>query len=359
MSLSELRDILSQYDTSINDNYSSLSGLRATLLESVAEGVAATMGISNTPEIYDNVELDETWWEENASSLGWTKEGINYVYTDPETGNTYMYNPKKGDLCVEFPDGSRKAGINCRLFLSGNLSDVNETVTCLKNFTNGEYHVGDTATEPRLVIVPGFSSESQGTANAAFLSSTFGDALLRSNGNTNIKHTLAGFSAGGYESLYMVSGERNTKDFTMTGYYDKLTLINISPRKINFTPEQVQNMSGLEIDIVTNYNNINESGVSITADYYNKQRGGPYLDKLMDIPDAKIRVLVPDMSHDTHGDAIKFYDYAKKCGVEVIEYPVPEDMLKKFGTGRDSSHEYGRTVLFGYYLSGNCIDMSE
>lgn len=358
MSLSELRGILSQYDTSINDNYSSLSGLRATLLESVAEGVAATMGISNTPEIYDNVELDETWWADNAEALGWKKDGIYYTYTDPTTGEKFYYDPKKGKLKVEFSDGSTRSDISCKLFLSGDLSDVTETITCLKNYSGG-YHVGDTATEPRLVIVPGFGSESEGTAINSFLSSHLGDTLLRSAGNNDVKHTLAGFSAGGYEGLYMVSGERDSNKYQISGYYDKLTLINISPRKIDFTDRQVECMSGMEFDIVTNYNNINESGVSITADYYNKQRGGPYLDKLLDIPGSKVTVFVPDTGKDTHGDITEFATYASGKGVEVVNYPVPDELLKKFGSGRGSSHEEGRGSLFGYYLSGNCVPITE
>ena len=172
MSLSSLKSNLSNYDELINENYSTLSGLRSILLEDVSASVLETLGGTDTPNmIYDNVELDENWWNENAASLGWVKDGNYYSYTDPDTGDVYSYNPKDNKLNVTFSNGSKRNGIVCRLFLSGDLADVNETITCLKNQNGSNCNIGDTANSPRLLIVPSFGAESQDTAINSYLSS--------------------------------------------------------------------------------------------------------------------------------------------------------------------------------------------
>lgn len=361
-SLALLRETVLSYGENIDTNYRSLKGMVDALKQNVAESVEAALSASMDaafPNVEtETVELDTAWWEEHAAELGWVKdENGRYCYTDPDTGKTYRYNPKNHYLYV---DGSGQ--VKCRLYLNGDPSNVTETVTLLKSYVGDEPRVGDKSTKSQLIIAPelsGDESDDGNTAKLALMSSKFGDAFLKSAGNDNdIKRNLCGFSMGGVQAMKMVSGRLGNQ---YVGYYDKVTLVNISPgTTVKYTPEQVQNMRGLEFDIVTNYNNVlgvNNNRRDGNLDFCSDQMGGPHLDKLAGIPGAKVNLILPDLSNDTHGSVARLSAYAEGLGLDnvtVSYYPVDPSDLAAYGSGtRDSSHENGRRILLPRYLAGD------
>lgn len=365
VSLEECRAEILTYDRMIKDNYNVLSGFLASLKEDISSSVEATLAMMNpAPTVMETVELDENWWSEHGEEMGWIPDGKGfYVYTDPDTGETFAYNPVKHQL--------RQDGVgtvSCRLYLNGDPSEVTETVTLLKAYYGGNISVGDSSTRPQLIIAPDLtgdegSTNSKGqktpgspaqTAKLTLMSSKFGDSFLKSGGNTNdVKRNICGFSMGGVQALKMVSGQLGDQ---YVGYYDKVTLLNISPTVLHYNQKELDCMAGLELDIVQNYNNANGTA-DFMADYFTNQRGGPHLEKLAGIPGVKINFYVSDLTYDTHKELTKSVAFVEGLGadnINIIQYSVPEDQLEKYGSGTsNSSHESGRRILLPRYLAGD------
>lgn len=356
-SLSSIKTNIDTIDGLIKANYTNVKTFLAILKESVASTVQTQLeGIKTEVVVNDTVELDEAWWAEHAAELGWVKDGAYYVYTDPKTGEKYAYSPKGHNMYYMDAKG-HKSSCDCRLYLNGDLSDVTETVTLLKAYKGNKVNPGSESTRPQLIIAPpltGDEGDKKLTADRALMCSKLGDKLLESSGNTNtVTHNLCGFSMGGQQAMRMVSGDLGSK---YVGYYDKVTLVNISPgNAIKYTPEQIKNMSGMEFDIITTYNNnLGQKTRDGLLDFSTKQQGGPHLDKLSSIPGAKVNLYLPDASKDTKGSVTKTIAYAKGLGrdnVTIIQFEVPEGDLDKYLGGK-STHGSGPTELIPLYLSG-------
>ena len=297
MSLSDCSSKIAHYSELIDGNIAACNGFLATLKESVKGSVEAVLAARNpAPSVTDTVELTPEWWEEHAADLGWVKDDRgNYCYTDPDTGETFKYNPNSHYL---YQDGV--GSVKCRLYLNGDPSDVTETVTLLKSYVGDNPRVGDKSNRAQFIIAPeltGDEGDDNLVAKRALMSSKFGDTFLKSAGNNNdVTRNLCGFSMGGVQAMKMVSGKCGGQ---YVGYYDKVTLVNISPGvTVKYTHEQVTNMSGLEFDIVQNYNNILGTGNNKrngALDFFTDQMGGPHLDKLASIPGAKVNLILPDL----------------------------------------------------------------
>ena len=360
-SLDDLERQVLKYDGYISTNYSNLSGLLSILKLNVATEVISKLESMNpTGVVTDTVELDANWWGEHASELGWVKDGDYYCYTDPDSGETFMYNPNKHAMRVVGANGKVKAyQYSCRLYLNGELSDVNETATILKGYEEGVPCVGDHSNKPQLVIAPELTGDEEDkdlTALRAFYASKMGDALLKSGGNdmSDVSHNIVGFSMGGVQACRMVAGGFG-KEYV--GYYDQMTLVNITPA-LQYGSTQMENMKGMTINVVQNYHNLlgkdHRDGV---LDFCTSQYGGPHLEHLSNIPDATINLIIPDVSMDNYGSLEKLEAYARgleRNNINIMQYKIPDGELSLYGDGGySSSHGKGRTILLPAYLSGD------
>lgn len=388
------KSYVEKYDGLINENLANISNYLTALKADISSEVTAALTMANPePAITDTTQLDAAWWAEHGEEYGWIKKGNFYYKFDEASGKTYAFNPNAGD--ANFKDAGKlivyegeyygtgkapcKNEIECALYVNGNLSDVTEVMTVV-NGVNTVSHYSDCPNQGKentLYIVPTnvpernpHLSDRENNARSAdykvdvFNSSHFADLLVTSAGGTSKPHrSISGYSIGGQVAMNMCASDE------FKGYYNKVALIDVAPDPaFKYSDEQKYNLSGMEFDIVLNYNNIygNGKGSDGTLNYINSTCGGPHLDKMAEIPGVKINLVLPPIEYDTVGTIIKLTAHAEGLNnpcINISTYDLPKDMVQHYdGTyyngnyypseKRKSSHKQVHSNLFPAYLSG-------
>lgn len=376
LNFNTVKSYVEEYDGLINENLANISNYLTTLKADISSEVTAALAMANPePAITDTTQLDAAWWEENAVDLGWTKVNGWYYKYDEQSGKTYAYNPNHGNKDYKGSGhlkvyngeylGTGKAPrlyseCYCALFVNGSMDEVTRTHTCINavNPVNGKADVPENGEKGTLTIVPYSPGNNDDYHRKVFGSSLFGDALLRSNGNeTPTYRTVSGFSIGGQCAMDMCAKDEYAH------YYNKIALIDVAPNPaFRYEGKAMDNLSGMEFDIVLNYNNTYGSGDDGSLNYINPTYGGPHLDKLASIPGATINLVLPPVEYDTVGTIGKLIAHANGLNLDNVNintYDLPKDMVgyydgTKFDNSgiRKSSHKQVHQYLYPAYISG-------